>query len=158
MGNDTRSLLIGGAVCVVVLIISIGMFVFNTANATTYEAMSRFSEQEINAFNSKFAMYDGLQDGIQVKNLIALLISNSTIYEKEGFAKLPQLIVSENRDFLKTGISDAIRPVEENQRSEYVNNLSKIRNKISTSKKYVIELQYAKSGIIDIINILPQDV
>lgn len=157
MGNDTRSLLIGGAVSMVVLIISIGVFIFNTANSTTYESMSQFSAQEVNSFNSKFAMYDGLQDGIQVKNLIALLISNSTVYEKEGFARLPQLIISKNNDFSKIGLSDATRPVEENERSEYVNNLSKIRNKISTSKKYVIELEYANSGIIDKINILPQD-
>ena len=79
------------------------------------------------------------------------------LYEKEGFARLPQLIISKNNDFSKIGLSDATRPVEENERSEYVNNLSKIRNKISTSKKYVIELEYANSGIIDKINILPQD-
>ena len=90
MGNDTRSLLIGEAVSIVVFIISIGVFIFNTANSTTYESMSQFSAQEVNSFNSKFAMYDGLQDGIQVKNLIALLISNSTVYEKEGFARLPK--------------------------------------------------------------------
>ena len=52
MGNDTRSLLIGGAVSIVVLIISIGVFIFNTANSTTYESMSQFSAQEVNSFNS----------------------------------------------------------------------------------------------------------
>lgn len=154
MGNDTKSLLISGAVCIVVLIISIGMFIYNNSASSTYEGISKFSEQEVNTFNSKFTIYEGIQDGTKVKNLIAILVSNSTIYDDEEYARLPQLLVSNNSELIKLGIKDATRPSSENEKTEYIQKLTKIRNSLNTRKSYLIEMEFSSSGIIDKINIL----
>ncbi|MBQ7410879.1 MAG: hypothetical protein IJW20_05820 [Clostridia bacterium] len=153
MGNDTKSLLISGAVCVVVLIISIGMFIYNNAASSTYEGMSKFTEQEVNTFNSKFTMYEGVQNGTTVKNLIAILVSNSTSYDDKNFIRLPQLLVNNNEELFKLGIEDATRPIEEKDRTDYIQKLTKIRNSLNSRKKYLIKMEYSEVGFIDKISI-----
>lgn len=154
MGNDTRTLLISGAVSVVVLIISIGMFIYNNAASSTYEGMSKFTEQEVNTFNNKFTMYEGVQNGTTIKNLIAILVSNSTSYDDKEYIRLPQLLVSCNKEFCDLGIEDAIRPIEKNEKSEYIQKLTKIRNTLNARKKYLVKMEYSDIGFIDKISIL----
>lgn len=154
MGNNTKSLLIGGTVCVTVLIISIGMLVYGNAASSTSEGMDRFTQQEVNAFNNKFTMYEGIQSGTTVKNLIAILISNSTTYDDKEYIRLPQLLVNNNKEFLDLGIEDATRPIEEKDKTEYIHKLTKIRNTLNARKKYLVKLEYSEIGFIDKISIL----
>lgn len=155
MGNNAKSLLISGAVCVIVLIISIGMFIYGNAASSTYESMEKFTEQEVNSFNNKFTMYEGVQNGTTVKKLIAILVTNSTLYdEDEDLIRLPQLVVSNNQEFFELGIENATRPSEKNSKSIYIKNLTAIRNALNARKKYLIKMEYSATGLIDKINIL----
>ena len=83
MGSNTKSLLLGGSISIAVLLISIAMFVFNTATGTTNEAVLKITEQEVLAFNQKITLYEGEQNGGNVRSLIAQLISNANVVDKD---------------------------------------------------------------------------
>ena len=155
MGSNTKSLLLGGSISIAVLLISIAMFVFNTATGTTNEAVLKITEQEVLAFNQKITLYEGEQNGGNIRSLIAQLISNANVVDKDDkLYQLPDLIVANSEQLNEFSVQDAQRPITIENISEYIRILTKTRNTIKNSDKYYIELEYASTGIIDKISIL----
>lgn len=154
MGIDTKSLLIGGTISIVVLVISIGMFVFYSASGNSQEALEKMTQQEVSAFNGKFLLYEGVQDGTIIRNLIAQLITNSSTYGENDFKRLPEVIVNTNNTLKKYAVEDAIRPTNEDEISDYIKKLTKIRSAVKAENEFLIEFEYLSNGLIDKINIL----
>ena len=67
MENASKALLIAGAILLCILIIAIGMFIYNSAQSTITESMNSMSTQEIEAFNNQFSGYEGVQSGSNIK-------------------------------------------------------------------------------------------
>ena len=59
MENASKALIIAGAILLSILIIAIGMFIYNSAQSTINDSMTSFSTQEIEAFNNNFESYKG---------------------------------------------------------------------------------------------------
>lgn len=78
MENASKALLIAGAVLIVILLISVGIMIFNSSKGLFGSATSSMTEQEQKMFNDKFTMYEGNNvSGTQVQELIrAVKISN----------------------------------------------------------------------------------
>ena len=68
MENASKALIIAGAILLSILIIALGVFVFNQAKSAV--GNTGLSDQEVAAFNSKFESYEGNQKGSSVKALI----------------------------------------------------------------------------------------
>ena len=68
MENASKALIIAGAILLSILIIALGVFVFNQAKSAV--GNTGLSDQEVAAFNSKFESYEGKQKGSSVKALI----------------------------------------------------------------------------------------
>lgn len=68
MENASKALIIAGAILLSILIIALGVFVFNQAKSAV--GNTGLSDQEVAAFNSKFDSYEGKQKGSSVKALI----------------------------------------------------------------------------------------
>ena len=76
MENATKALLIAAAVLVAILIISLGLVVYNMA-AETVQGVN-MSETEIQAHNDQFTRYEGeAQRGSQVNALIQTTLNNN---------------------------------------------------------------------------------
>ena len=75
-----------------ILIIAIGMYIYNSASSTITSSVSSMSTQEKDAFNNQFTAYENAQTGSKVKALIGVLIANSNTYEDE-VAKIPTLTI-----------------------------------------------------------------
>lgn len=86
MENASKALIIAGAILVSILIVSLGVFIFNTFGGAAKEhATTRMNEQEIGAFNSKITPYLGQNvPGSQVNALIQYVISNDLACVKSG--------------------------------------------------------------------------
>lgn len=69
MENATKALLIAAAVLIAILIISLGIVVYNMASETISSV--NFSDQEITAFNDKFDQYAG--DNVRGSEVNAML-------------------------------------------------------------------------------------
>ena len=77
MENASKALIIAGAILLSILIIGLGMLVFNQAK----EALSgaNLDSEKAAAFNSKFLEYCGTNiTGVQLKNLVDLVRDNNT--------------------------------------------------------------------------------
>ena len=68
MENASKALIIAGAILLAILLISLGILIFNQAQDTVNN--SGMSQAEKNAFNNKFLKYEGRQKGSVVKSLI----------------------------------------------------------------------------------------
>ena len=77
MENASKALLIAGAVLIVILIIGVGMAIFNAGQGGIDTAISQMSAQEQQIFNSQFTAYEGQQKGSKLKTLINTVISNN---------------------------------------------------------------------------------
>ena len=76
MENASKALIIAGAILLSILIIALGMRVYNSANAAV--AGADLSDTEVQAFNAKFESYDGTQKGSSVRALISAVNNINT--------------------------------------------------------------------------------
>ena len=150
MENSTKALLIAGAMLLCILIIAVGMFIFNSASGSTNDAMSSMSTNEIDVFNKQFDIYEGLQTGAQIKTMIGILIGNANTNRDEP-VKIPGLGINKcvNTDKKQ---SHAKVP-EAGDIGTYIEELGKIRNRIDKKHEYWVELSYQSNGLIDYITI-----
>ena len=75
MENASKALIIAGAILLSILLISLGIMIFNQAQTTVQD--SGMSQAEISTFNSKFTKYEGKIKGTEVKSLIQEVTNNS---------------------------------------------------------------------------------
>ena len=76
MENASKELIISGAILLAILLISLGIMIFNQAQDTVNN--SGMSQAEITAFNNKFLKYEGTKKGSEVKSLINEVISSNS--------------------------------------------------------------------------------
>ena len=83
MENATKALLIAAAVLVAILIISLGLVVYNMASETINSV--NFSGQEITAFNDQFIQYQGQRvRGTEVNAMLRTVLSSNMKSRSEG--------------------------------------------------------------------------
>lgn len=90
MENASKALIIAGAILLSILIIAIGMYIFNSSSTSINDAATRISQQEIQSFNKQFEMYEGRQVGTNVKSLIQNMSAGASQNGEES-TKLPDL-------------------------------------------------------------------
>ena len=86
MENATKALLIAGAVLVSILIIGIGMMIYQSVTGTVQSGLGKMDQQEIDMFNADFQQYAGTNvTGSNVKKLVTLVkTSNNKITRESG--------------------------------------------------------------------------
>ena len=83
MENATKALLIAAAVLVAILIISLGIVVYNRASETVGSV--DMSGQEIQAFNEKFLKYNGTNKrGTEVNALLKAVVNSNLSENTNG--------------------------------------------------------------------------
>ena len=83
MENASKALVIAGAILISILIIAIGMYIYNSSTDSIQEGIGSMTTQQKEAFNANWTNYEGRQTGAQVKALINKLISNANTYQEE---------------------------------------------------------------------------
>ena len=79
MENASKALLIAGAILIVILLIGVGMMVYQGAQGSIQEAVSRMNQQEKQIYNEQFTQYEGTnKKGSQVKALIQAVSTNNS--------------------------------------------------------------------------------
>ena len=129
MENASKALIIAGAILLAILLISLGIMIFNQAQDTVNN--SGMSQAEKTAFNNKFLKYEGeKQKGSVVKSLInEIIASNQDSNNSER-----------NVEIRKNGDS----PVAANSFGT---------SSILTTKSYAVRMEYNDQGIVNIIQI-----
>jgi hypothetical protein len=150
MENASKALLIAGAILLCILIIAIGMFIYNSAQSTINDSMTSMSTQEIDAFNAQFTSYEGKQTGSQIKALMGRLIGNADTYRDES-ASVPQVYIDQLSN-TRTGSCEAtFVENDEGTPDNYINMLGSIRNSVEAKHTYWVELTFQTNGLINYI-------
>lgn len=76
MENASKALIIAGAILLAILLISLGIMIFNVAQDTV--SNSGMSQAEISAFNTKFTKYEGTIKGSVVRSMIQEVIASNS--------------------------------------------------------------------------------
>lgn len=150
MENASKALLIAGAILLCILIIAIGMFIYNSAQSTITDSLTSISTQEVEAFNNQFTSYEGVQTGSNVRALMGRLIANADTYADEP-AKIPAVVINKVKSGDNTGINAKVDTAGNTQ--AYIDSCGSIRNKVETKHEYYVEINYQKNGLLDVITI-----
>lgn len=142
MENATKALMIAGAVLIAIMIIGIGMMIYQSASGTINDAMGSVDQIAIDTFNGDLIGYEGTQKGTQVKALITKVITlNSTNNEAH-----PERLLTVNV------LGTAIAPGTDV--SAQISSLSTARaQNIVAGRTYNVSFDYATTGYISTITI-----
>ncbi len=147
-----NSRLFGVGIVVPILVVSLGLFIYNSASNTIPDSISTLSTQEIEAFNNQFTPYEGEQTGSNIKAVMGRLIGNANVYADEP-SKVPQVYIDkineENPDYMDVTYSE----LDNGDTTDYINDLGTIRNRTERNHSYFVEITYQSSGLIDYIQI-----
>lgn len=85
MENASKALLIAGAILICILLIAIGMYIYNSAQGTIQTAAGQMGQQEKEMYNAMIRKYIGnSKKGTDVKQMIDDVINQNNQYVNES--------------------------------------------------------------------------
>lgn len=157
MENASKALIIAGAILLSILIIALGIYVFNMAkNATNTDALD---ELAINTFNANFESYSGKQTGNQVKTLLNNVISSAGTNQNsdERLPDITYIDANSKGPVFNIGSQQSRGAQGINIISDVSNtnipNIQSLSSKIANTHQYTVEFNKSNEGIIDHITI-----
>ena len=152
MENASSALIIAGAILLAILIIAIGIYIFNSAQGTIDSSLQSMSSQEKDAFNSQFTSYQGDKiSGSNVKALMTKLAANYGSYADEP-SKVPSVNFYKKSTNTTADLTASYDSVSTSA-TGYTDDISEIRNATVNKHTYKVEMNFGASGIIEEINI-----
>ena len=130
MENASKALIIAGAILLSILLITLGILVYNQAAGVINS--NAMSDVEMQQFNQKFTQYEGEQRGVTIKSLFQAVLANNTSADSEE--RRVEVIGSFSIGKDDTTISDALKAVQ-------------------TGSTYTVECLYGEDGLVDQINV-----
>ena len=142
MENASKALLIAGAILIVILLIAVGMIVYNNSKSTIDAGVAQMDSTEIQMFNAQFTEYEGKQSGTNVKALINAVSANNATNAGNA-SKLVNVVV--NKDVL----SGSNRAYNANSSST----VGSIAQYVVTTKTYTVTMTRNSQGLVSSITI-----
>ena len=130
MENASKALIIAGAILLAILLITLGILVYNQASGVINS--NAMDEVEVQQFNQKFVQYEGDQKGTTIRSLLQAVLANNTSQD------------SDERRITVDGDFDVA--TDDTQ-------ISAELQKIQTGSTYTVQCDYNDEGIVDTITI-----
>lgn len=147
MENASKALIIAGAILLSILIIALGIFVFNAAKGAVNT--DQLDATEIQTFNEPIVNYEGTQMGSQVKSLLSLLITNAG-NNSESAERLPDIVYNKGDGPQNINVTNIISNVQNTK----INDMSTLKSRISSTHYYEVEIDYDDStGLVNKVTI-----
>lgn len=136
MENASKALIIAGAILLAILLITLGIYIFQQAQSTVNN--SGMSQAEIQTFNSQFTKYEGTKiKGSSVKSLIQEVNVNNSQDES-----------NEHQIIITGGVAKASASGSSTGSNQY------LTNDVKNTKTYTVKItEYGKNGRIYKIDI-----
>lgn len=152
MENAVKGLLVAATVLVAILVISLGMVIFNMSSSTA-NSMDKLDELELIKYNKQYEGYEGIHYGSAVKTLLGYAMSNNeTLYQDDKDIKYCVCIRSNDKDILNNFKNDNDITIGLNGTRNFgvkiPSNISNIRKAVNSQKKYKIWFSYNDLGYI----------
>lgn len=138
MENASKALIIAGAILLSILIIGLGMFIYQQAAGAMSGA--NLDPQKAQAFNEQFVKYQGTQQGANARALYSLIASNNRTHTDDPSQQIQMTI----NDTYLTATPDEITDTEEPADTA----VTLPANTLKAGKTYYVRFSYSKSGYI----------
>ena len=119
MENASKALIIAGAILLAILIIVLGVYIFNQAKSSTN--MDELTNQQVQAHNNTFENYEGSINGTQAKALIDAIRNNNQTMPDLGDISVTSNVVSMNNEKDNSKLAD-------------------LKNAFETTSKYTVKI------------------
>ena len=148
MENATKALLIAAAVLVAILIISLGLVVYNMASETINSV--NFSGQEVTAFNDQFKQYEG--DNVRGSEINAML---NTVLSANMKSRSEGLTATKGLKFVEVNATAATSATGTSKMGTLKHDATSLNGmEASSAKLYKVVLSYnADSGFVETITV-----
>ena len=144
MENASKALIIAGAILLSILIIALGIYVFNMSKSASNT--NALSKMEISEFNGTFTNYEGKQTGSTVKGLLDEMVS-SAVANKDSDDKLPDI---QYKNFLTHTTSGKDGTIISNVSNMNTNKMKELKNSIANSHYYYVSTELdAETGLVN---------
>ena len=120
MENASKALIIAGAILLAILIIALGVYIFNQAKSTTN--VDELTIQQVQAHNNTFFNYEGSINGTQAKALIDAIRNNN-----QSMPDLGDILVTSD-------VTTGINKTKDNTQ------LANLKNAFQTTSKYTVTI------------------
>ena len=143
MENASKALIIAGAILLSILIISLGLMVYNQAKETIGSV--NLSQQEIEAFNAKFTAYEDVSvSGSKVNSLIQTVIASN----QQAINDNTNNYITITFPSISAPTSNTSGKVEVAPNADGVDTVTNTGTaRVTTGKKYDVVLGYNKSVV-----------
>lgn len=138
MENASKALLMAGAIIVILILISMGIYVFTRGSDFVDNSLKELSQAEIEAHNNQFENYEGSVSGAEVKNVCIFI---AQLNDKDDY-----------KINVKINVGGLSFPVDEKDEDENRNIYNSILNSIDSVGVYKGVTSYNENGIIDEIS------
>ena len=145
MENASKALIIAGAILLSILIIALGMRIYNNASSSIGQA--DLSATEVQAHNAQFLSYEGRQSGTQVRALVNAIKSNNAQYQ-DRMVKITWSKIAASTKVVSSGIAtyDASTASDDN-------NYNTITSELKSTTTYFVTFNYMDNGTIGGVDI-----
>lgn len=133
MENASKALIIAGAILLAILIIALGVFIFQRAQSATSD-LGGIDETKLQSVNQKFENYEGVQTGSDLRALIDLVRTNNNKY--------PSTDGSNREITVKVTSGEGLSAVEAKGADE----LGNVKAKVQTGSTYKITMSEYSGG------------
>ncbi len=144
MENASKALIIAGAILLSILIIGLGMGVYNSSK--TAMGGANLDATELRAHNSQFTAYEGRQKGSEVKALFGAIQNNNTTYEDRQISV--NFLTGEDEPEVPEGIEKAVYTSEDGETE-----MSSLMRKVKSATTYKVTLDTNGAGLITLCSI-----
>lgn len=136
MENASKALIIAGAILLAILIIGLGMFIYNQAADAMGNA--NLNSEQVQTYNSKFLNYEGRQSGSQVRALCDLIRNHNNANSNDTSLQIGLVYDGKGQQKDEGGIEASISYEQ----------CTEVRNAIKAGETYTVTFTTAKSGKI----------
>lgn len=102
MENASKALIIAGAILLSILIVSIGIYIYNSSvNSTKKAIASKEMEMQLMQFNKQYEVYEGIQSSNNIKQLLNIASQNNMeLYKSTDTIELCVCVRSKSKNYL----------------------------------------------------------
>lgn len=136
MENASKALIIAGAILLSILIIGIGMFIYQQATEAIEGA--NMSSEQIAAYNAEFLNYQGTQSGSSVRALCDRIRNHNSANQEDTSRQIGISYEGKGKPKEDGNIDDIITSTDVNA----------VKTEMKSGKRYVVSFVESTSGLI----------
>lgn len=170
MENASKALLIAGAILICILLIAIGMYIYNSAQGTIQTAAGQMGQQDKEMYNAMIRKYLGnSKKGTDIKQMIEDIINQNNQYVNESGKFISIHVVNDEGSgfygvdgYTATNLDTVTKNANVYEKKDAENNQANIdaatkeyrelKKKISAGRNYIVSEKTA-DGIIYAVDI-----